>query len=92
MKLTPDVRIQRVIIGPEEELDKSYIVPDMKANSIPKASLFVGNDGYAYVSWLEPVPGWRKDLDDLRSVFVAFSVIGMAAIIFWTIGDFFGVV
>ena len=51
--------LKRAILEPTEDLDDICIVPEMRPHHIKNASINVHEDGYAFVSWLQPVNDWR---------------------------------
>jgi hypothetical protein len=51
--------LKRKILEPEEEPGETCIVPEMSPESIENAVVTVHEDGYAFVSWLQPVKDWR---------------------------------
>jgi len=87
MKLTPDIRIKRAIIGPEDEIGKDCIIPGMGPEHLESAVVRVDEEGWAYVTWLEVQPGWRNALCEMVSKPYIFVLnVGLASLLFWVIG------
>jgi hypothetical protein len=87
MKLTPDIRIKRAIIGPEDEIGKDCIIPGMGPEHLERAVVRVDEEGWAYVTWLEVQPGWRNALYEMVGKPYIFVLnVGLASLLFWVIG------
>lgn len=90
MKLTPDIRIRRVIVEPEDEIGKDSIVEGMGPEHLESAVVRVDEEGWAYVSWLEVQPGWRNALYEMVGKPYIFVLnFGLASLLFWGIGILF---
>lgn len=78
--------IKRAIIQPETDLEEVCIVPEMGMQYIDNATITVSDDGYAFVTWLQPVKDWRYYTADFLAGCAAFAIFLATAAIFWSLG------
>ncbi|SFM89888.1 hypothetical protein [Methanolobus profundi] len=80
--------LKRVIIEPEEGLDEISLVPGMNPEYIKNAVVTVSEDGYAFVSWLQPIKDWKYHLAGFAWGCLFWFIVILISIVFWIVcGD-----
>ncbi len=86
MRLTPEVRIRRVVIEPQKDLYDTSTVPDMKPYEQSNAHIHVDDEGYTHVTWLKMVPGWRAELYSWFYASLRAGLFFIMLVYFWSFG------
>ncbi|ETA69137.1 hypothetical protein MettiDRAFT_2631 [Methanolobus tindarius DSM 2278] len=76
--------IKRAIIEPETDMDEVCIVPEMPMQYINNAVITVSEDGYAFVTWLQPVKDWKYHVADFIGGCLVVALFFAACTIFWS--------
>ncbi|ETA67408.1 hypothetical protein MettiDRAFT_0832 [Methanolobus tindarius DSM 2278] len=78
--------IKRAIIEPETDVDEVCIVPGMSMLYMHNAEITVSEDGYAFVTWLQPVKDWKYHVADFIAGCLIVVVFFIACAVFWSAG------
>jgi hypothetical protein len=73
--------IKRAIIEPETDLDDVCIVPGMNPKYIGSAVIDVSEDGYAFVSWLQPVIDWKYHTWGILNAFLFWILLYCVSVV-----------
>lgn len=84
MKPLVKVQMRRKIVP--SDVDETYLIDGLGPLDIKNTEITVLDDGSTVISWLEKVPGWKRELYEWFRACVLGGAIIIFLLYFWTFG------